>query len=131
MTLRIEFTRNRSPSFLRVLEICREFKGYSETEKISGMVYSVTFQDDEIWSAEAIRDMVHSWKGTAYYIDGKLVSRLIGFRFIWDEARKQWERLKGAHTGHAFDPLAGGHSAEIQCRRDFTKNILPASIVKE
>jgi hypothetical protein len=131
MTLRIEFTRNRSPSFLRVLEICREFKGYSETVKASGPLYSVTFKDDEVWSAEAIRDMVNDWKGTAYYIDGKLVSRLIGFRFIWDEARKEWERVKGAGRGYAFDPLAGPHSAELRCRRDLAKNIIVVDPIKK
>ncbi|MBK7215475.1 MAG: hypothetical protein IPH88_19845 [Bacteroidales bacterium] len=131
MNLRIEFTNNRSPTFQRVLEICRGLNGYTEKVMPWGTVYAVTFNDDEIWSAEAVRDMVHKWNGTAYYINGKLVSRLIGFRFIWDEARKEWERVMGAQKGYAFDPLKGPDGGGVNERLSFAKNIIAAQQVNE
>lgn len=130
MNLRIEFTSNRSSNFQRVLDICRGLNGFTEKQTPAGTVYAVTFNDDEVWSAEAVRDMVHKWKGTAYYIDGKLVSGLIGFRFIWDEARKEWERIAGARNGYAFDPLKGPGNGGVNPKIEWAKNIIPAEQVK-
>jgi hypothetical protein len=86
MTLRIEFTKVRSPRWARVLSIVRKLPTFKETTENGETVYSVDFDTStEFETAQAVLDFVRGWQSTALYMDGKLVPTFHAVRFIGDK----------------------------------------------
>jgi hypothetical protein len=128
MILRIEFPETKSPNFRRVLSICRKIKSFKETKENDAPLYSIEFDEDKIFSAEAIRDYVQHWKGTAYYLDGELISRGRAYRMIWDYALEQYKRAKDAQ------PIPPGKEWKDENGfkdRQFSKHIVPVERSRE
>lgn len=100
MTLRIEFTKVRSPRWDRVLSIIRKLPTFKENIEGKETVYSVDFDTaTEYETAQAVLDFVRGWQSTALYMDGKLVptfhaARLIGDKMIRDYRIKEREEMK-------------------------------------
>lgn len=100
MTLRIEFTKVRSPRWERVLSIIRKLPTFKETLEGKETVYSVDFDTaTEYETAQAVLDFVRGWQSTALYMDGKLVPtfhavRLIGDKMIRAYKIKEREEIK-------------------------------------
>ncbi len=96
MILRFEFPPNKSQNFARALGICRRLKSFKERTEDGMVLYSVEFTEDDIFSAEAIRDLIYGWKGAAYYVDGMLVSRSRIWRVIFEAAMEVQSRASRA-----------------------------------
>jgi formylmethanofuran dehydrogenase subunit A len=89
MKIKIEFTRTRSPNFARVLSLARREQSFQKFESEGITIYSIEFNDEELDTAQAFMDYVHMWKGTAYFRDGRLVSKHAGYRLVWYNMRSQ------------------------------------------
>lgn len=83
MTLRFEFVRSRSPNFKRALAIVRDLPGFSERGDGPDAVYSVTVDGNNHATALAVFDLVGKWRGTAFYMDGALVSKGHAMRTLY------------------------------------------------
>jgi hypothetical protein len=55
----------------------------------------VEFWEEDFPAAQAVIDYVHTWKGTAYYIDGKLVPKAVACGVVWDASRELLDRFSG------------------------------------
>lgn len=85
-TLKIEFTKVRSPRWERVLSIVRKLPTFKETVDNGETVYSVDFDTStEYETAQAVLDFVRGWQSTALYMDGKLVPTFHAVRLIADK----------------------------------------------
>jgi hypothetical protein len=126
MNLRIEFIEAKSPSFKRVLGICRKIKGFKHRKEDGMTIYSLEFKEEDVYTAEAVNDFVHAWKGTAYYADGKLISRGRAWSLIGDAAREAFYRFRGARPAEGT-PTPGNEG--LRKSRLIAENIIPGEIV--
>lgn len=93
MKITIEFTQPRSPNFAWVLRLCKKIKTFKETEEDGITVYSVDLDERQMPEFEAIHWKIYSWKQTAYYMDGRLVSPAMITRFFLSQQYRK-DRLK-------------------------------------
>lgn len=92
MTLRIEFTKTRSPRWERVLSIVRKLPTFKESIDNGEPVYSVDFDTaTEYETAQAVLDFVKHWQTTALYMDGKLVPTFHAVRLIGDKMIRAYQ----------------------------------------
>ena len=90
MILRIEFQHIKSYSYYlsRLLGIVKKFQTFKQEIDTEGTVlYSVEFDENQLDSALGVYEFVRNWKGTAYYIDGVLISRKRAYDLLWDNLK--------------------------------------------
>jgi hypothetical protein len=78
MKIKIEFTKSRSGDFERVLGLIRRIKSFSEESEKGITLYSVEFSEADLDSAQAVMDLLRTWKSVVFFMDGKLVPRFKG-----------------------------------------------------
>jgi hypothetical protein len=122
MTLRIEFTKTRSPIFARVLSIIRQFPSFKEWESDGMKLYSVEFDKKDFESARSVMDFVRGWRGVAYYQEGQLVSHGTAFRTVWDEIYKRDRRESELNSTYGETPSA---FVRIQKRKENESKFRP------
>jgi hypothetical protein len=102
MKIKIEFTKSRSGDFERVLGLIRRIKSFSEESEKGITLYSVEFSEADLDSAQAVMDLLRTWKSVVFFMDGKLVPRFKAVTYVWDkiyadyqnsrsEAQKRWD----------------------------------------
>lgn len=74
MNLRIEFAPSKSANFAWVLRLCKKHGTLRLLEEEGMQIYSVEFEHKDFSAFRAIYNRVMGWRGTAFYLDDKLMS---------------------------------------------------------
>jgi len=118
MKVTVEFAETRSPHFHNVVRLCKKFSSYKLMEDDGLRVHSVTFEDKDLVSFEAIERMIWAWRNAAYFIDGQLVTREKAFNAM---ARQLQEKARGTDVSKlqsdALYLSAFNHLVQRNCPR--------------